>query len=141
MSSEFDYIVVGAGSAGCIVASRLSEDPAVTVALIEAGSPPEGRLFSVPSQWSRQFTTQWDWDYNSEPEPELHDRRNYLPRGKTIGGTGAMNGMLYVRGVPQDFDDWEAAGNPGWGWDDVLPIFLRSENNQRGESAFHATGG
>src|SRR3990172_3721617 len=103
--SAYDYIVVGAGSAGCVVASRLSEDSGSRVLLVEAGGRDKGDLFEVPALWTQQFATQYDWDYRSEPEPHLDGRRNYLPRGKVVGGTSSMNAMLYVRGVPLDYDE------------------------------------
>ncbi len=139
--SAYDYIVVGAGSAGCVIAARLSEDPRTRVLLLEAGGPDEGDLFEVPALWPRQFATQYDWDYQSEPEPHLDGRRNYLPRGKVVGGTSSMNAMLYVRGVPLDYDEWRDAGCAGWGWNDVLPYFKRAERNVRGESALHGADG
>jgi choline dehydrogenase-like flavoprotein len=138
---EFDYIVIGAGSAGAVVASRLSEDSSVSVLLLEAGGRDTGELFSVPSQWPKQFTTRYDWDYRSEPEPFFRGRTTYLPRGKVLGGTSSMNAMLYVRGVPLDFDEWRAAGCIGWGWNDVLPYFKRSERNLTKQDDLHGISG
>ncbi|MCQ9182495.1 GMC family oxidoreductase N-terminal domain-containing protein [Streptomyces sp. IBSBF 2953] len=138
---SYDYVVVGAGSAGCAVAARLSEDPGVTVALIEAGPPAKGRLFEIPALFSQQLKTAFDWDFQTEPEPRLGGRRAYLPRGRAIGGTSSMNTMLYVRGHRYDYDTWERLGNPGWGYDDVLPFFKKSEDNQRGADDFHGVGG
>jgi choline dehydrogenase len=137
----YDYIVVGAGSAGCVVAARLSEDPGTRVAVIEAGPPAKGRLFDVPALFPRQLKSAYDWDFESEPEPRLNRRRNYLPRGRMVGGTGSMNSMLYVRGNRADYDAWPDLGAPGWSFDDVLPFFRRSEDNERGEDEFHAVGG
>lgn len=136
-----DYVVIGAGSAGCIVASRLSEDPDVTVALVEAGAPSVGRLFEIPAVYGQQYKTTHDWDFLSEPEPGLNGRRTYLPRGRGVGGTGAMNSMLYVRGNAWDYDHWRELGADGWGYADVLPYFKRSEDNERGENAYHGVGG
>jgi choline dehydrogenase len=136
-----DYVIVGAGSAGATLAARLSEDPSVEVILVEAGGRADGELISVPALWGRQLTSQCDWDYISEPEPQLEHRRNFLPRGKMLGGTSSMNAMLYVRGAPADFDDWAALGATGWGWADVLPYFKRSEGNTRGESELHGADG
>jgi choline dehydrogenase len=138
---RYDYAVVGAGSAGCAIAARLSEDPAARVALIEAGPPAVGRLFEIPALFAQQLKTSFDWDFATEPEPALGGRRAYLPRGKAIGGTSSMNTMLYVRGNPADFDTWRDLGNEGWGYDDVLPFFKRSEDNRRFDNEFHATGG
>ncbi|MEU1316327.1 GMC family oxidoreductase [Streptomyces tibetensis] len=138
---SYDYIVVGAGSAGCALAARLSEDPDVTVALIEAGPPARGRLFEIPALFSQQLKTTFDWDFETDPEPQLGGRRAYLPRGRVIGGTSSMNTMLYVRGHRYDYDTWDRLGNPGWGYDDVLPFFKKSEDNERGADDFHGVGG
>ena len=137
----YDYVVVGAGSAGCALAGRLSENPDVTVALIEAGPAAQGRLFEIPALFSQQLKTVYDWDFESEPEPQLGGRRAYLPRGRVIGGTSSMNTMLYVRGHRYDFDTWAELGNKGWSYDDVLPYFIKSEDNQRGADDFHGVGG
>jgi choline dehydrogenase-like flavoprotein len=140
-TARADYIIVGAGSAGAVIAGRLSEDPHVRVLLVEAGGDTEDDRISVPALWPELFTSEWDWDYWSEPEPNLLDRRNYLPRGKCLGGTSTTNGLLYVRGVPLDFDEWEAAGHRGWGWRDVLPYFKRAERNSRGRDDLHGDSG
>jgi choline dehydrogenase len=137
----YDYIVVGAGSAGCAVAGRLSADPAVRVAVVEAGPPARGRLFEIPALFSQQLKTTYDWDFETEPEPGLGGRRAYLPRGKTVGGTSSMNTMLYVRGHRYDYDSWASLGNDGWGYADVLEFFKKSEDNERGPNAFHGVGG
>ena len=137
----FDHVVVGAGSAGCAVAGRLSENPDLRVALVEAGPPAAGDLFDLPSSFSRQLKSFYDWDFQSEPEPHLGGRRTYLPRGRVVGGTSAMNTMLYVRGNPADYDGWRDRGATGWGYDDVLPFFRRSEDNERGADEFHGVGG
>jgi choline dehydrogenase len=137
----YDYIVVGAGSAGCVVASRLSEDPDVSILLIEAGGDNREEHMSVPAMFGQLFKTSHDWDYESEPEPNLGGRRNYLPRGKGLGGTSALNGMVYIRGHRDDFDGWRDLGNPGWGYEDVLPYFIKAEDNVRGASAYHGVGG
>src|SRR4051812_33019861 len=121
--TEVDYVVVGAGSAGCVVAARLSEDPATTVAVIEAGGDPRGDMFDIPALWGRQLAPDHDWDYVSEPEPHLGGRRNFLPRGRVLGGTSSMNGMVYIRGAAADFDEWRDLGLEGWGWSDMLPYF------------------
>jgi len=139
--ADADYIIVGAGSAGCVLAGRLSEDPDVRVTLIEAGGRDRSPNIKVPLAFPKQFHTKLDWDYETDPEPACNNRRLYIPRGKSLGGSSSMNAMLYVRGRPLDFDLWERAGAEGWGWEEVRPYFLRSENNTRGASEFHAAGG
>jgi choline dehydrogenase len=136
-----DYVIVGAGSAGCVLANRLSEDPSVNVTLIEAGGSDRDLNVKVPAAFANQFHGKLDWDYATEPELAVDGRSLYVPRGKALGGSSSMNAMLYVRGRPLDYDLWERQGAPGWGWNDVLPYFLRSEDNVRGASEFHATGG
>ena len=138
---EFDYIVVGAGSAGCVMAARLSEDPATRVLLLEAGPPDDRREIQVPVAFSKLFHSEVDWDYRTEPQPGLNGRTVYWPRGKTLGGSSSTNAMIYMRGHPADYDGWEKLGNEGWSWDEVLPYFKRSEHNERGADAFHGTGG
>lgn len=138
----YDYVIVGAGSAGCPLASRLSEDPSVRVALIEAGPPAAGRrVCEAPALFSRLLKSSFDWDFQSEPEPALDGRRAYLPRGRLVGGTSSMNTMLYVRGNRADYDGWRERGADGWGYDEVLADFRRSEDNSRGEDAYHGVGG
>ncbi|WP_435153917.1 GMC family oxidoreductase [Amycolatopsis sacchari] len=141
MTETYDYVVVGAGSAGCALAARLSENPDVTVALVEAGPMPAGRLFEIPALFSQQLKTFYDWDFETEPEPHLGGRRAYLPRGRVVGGTSSMNTMLYVRGHRYDYDTWERLCNKGWAYEDVLPFFKKSEDNQRGADEFHGVGG
>lgn len=140
-SLTYDYIVLGAGSAGCAVAGRLSEDPDVRVLVVEAGPPATGRLFEIPTLFSQQLKTTFDWDFATEPEEQLGGRRAYLPRGRVVGGTSSMNTQLYVRGHRYDYDTWKKLGNDGWGYDDVLPYFVRSEHNSRGASEFHGVDG
>jgi choline dehydrogenase-like flavoprotein len=137
----WDYVVVGAGSAGCVLANRLSEDPAARVLLLEAGGRDRHPSIKIPAAFSNQFHTRLDWDFCTEPEPHADQRQLYIPRGRCLGGSSSMNAMLYVRGRPLDYDLWERQGAPGWGWKDVLPYFLRSEDNVRGASEHHATGG
>src|SRR5665811_843844 len=139
--AQADYIIVGAGSAGCVLAARLSEDPSVRVTLIEAGARDRSPNVKIPAAFPNQFHTKLDWDYATEPEPGCNGRRLYVPRGKSLGGSSSMNAMLYVRGRPIDYDLWVKAGAAGWGWDEVLPYFLRAEHNERGPSEFHAVGG
>jgi choline dehydrogenase len=136
-----DYVIVGAGSAGCVLANRLSEDPAVSVLLIEAGGRDRHPNIKIPAAFAKQFQTSMDWDFATEPEPHCEDRSLYIPRGKSLGGSSSMNAMLYVRGHPLDYEGWERAGATGWGWDDIRPYFLRAEDNARGPSEHHAVGG
>lgn len=132
-----DYVIVGAGSAGCVLAGRLTEEPGVSVTLLEAGGPDKARNISVPAAFGQLFRTADDWDYSTEPEAGCDDRRMYWPRGKVLGGCSSINAMIYIRGSRLDYDGWRDAGCVGWGFDDVLPFFLRSEGNERGTSAFH----
>ncbi|MEU9826058.1 GMC family oxidoreductase [Micromonospora chersina] len=134
----YDYVIVGAGSAGCVLAARLSEDPDVSVCLIEAGPRDTADNIHVPVAFGRLFRTQLDWDYDTHEEPFLGRRRIYLPRGRVLGGTSSTNTMVYIRGNRIDFDEWN---QPGWGFEDLLPYFKRSEDNERGESAYHGVGG
>ena len=136
-----DYVIVGAGSAGCVLAARLTEDPSVSVLLIEAGRRDRHPNIKIPAAFAKQFQTGLDWDYATEPEPGCDGRSLYIPRGKSVGGSSSMNAMLYVRGHPLDYEGWEAAGAAGWGWDDIRPYFLKAEDNARGASEHHATGG
>ena len=137
----FDYVVVGAGSAGCVVASRLSEDPGIRVGLIEAGRSDASQLFQFPALFALQMKSAFDWDFLTEPEPALGSRRAYLPRGRVLGGTSSMNTMVYTRGNPRDYDDWAEMGCTGWAYEDVLPYFRKSEDNERGEDRYHGVGG
>ena len=136
-----DYVIVGAGSAGCVLANRLSEDPSVRVLLLEAGGSDRSPNIKIPAAFPKQFHTKLDWDFATEPEPSVDGRSLYIPRGKALGGSSSMNAMLYVRGRPLDYDTWEAQGAPGWGYCDVLPYFLKSEDNVRGRSQYHGVGG
>jgi choline dehydrogenase-like flavoprotein len=137
----YDYVIVGAGSAGCVLANRLTEDPGVRVLLIEAGRRDRHPNIKIPAAFAKQFQTKLDWDLATEPEPHCDGRSLYVPRGKGLGGSSSMNAMLYVRGNPLDYDGWAAGGAEGWGWDEVRPYFLKAEDNQRGDSEHHAAGG
>ena len=136
-----DYVIVGAGSAGCVLAARLSEDPNVSVLLLEAGGPDTAPELHVPAMFPIVFKSSLDWDLLGEPEPGLGGRRLYLPRGRVIGGSGSINAMIYLRGHRADFDGWAEGGCTGWSYDEVLPYFKRSEDNERGEDEFHGVGG
>ena len=139
---EFDFIIVGAGSAGCVLANRLSADPKNRVLLLEAG--PEDRNFwiHVPLGFGKTLQNgRVNWMFESAPEPGLNGRRDFLPRGKVLGGSSSINGMIYMRGQAQDYDHWAQLGCRGWSYDDVLPYFKRAENNQRGGDDFHGVGG
>ena len=137
----YDYVIVGAGSAGCVVAYRLGEDPGLKVAVIEAGPPDDAPEIHMPLAFGPNLTSDWDWALFSEPEPGLDDRRNYLPRGRVLGGSSSLNAMIYIRGHRADYDEWAAMGLDGWGYDDVLPYFKRAEDNERGPSHYHGVGG
>jgi choline dehydrogenase-like flavoprotein len=143
MSTDFDFIVIGAGTGGCVLAARLSEDPTVRVCLIEAGGPAKHPFIHVPALVGPAIMHKGlTWGLTTEPQPALNNRRIPLPRGKVIGGSGSINGMAYHRGHPRDYDDWAAAGNRGWSWNEVLPYFLRSENNaDLRDPAVHGTSG
>ena len=141
MTEEFDFVIVGAGTAGCVLANRLTEDGKYSVLLLEAGGSDLSIWIQMPIGYGRTFfDRRINWMYDTQPVESLGGRRSYWPRGKVIGGSGSINAMVYVRGQPRDYDDWKAAGNPGWGWDDVLPWFTRSEDFDR-YSAHHGRGG
>jgi choline dehydrogenase len=140
--SAFDYVIVGGGSAGCVLARRLSEDPGTRVLLLEAG-PPAGALeIRVPAAMSRLYQSQYDWNYLTVPQENASGRTVYWPRGRVLGGSSAVNAMIYIRGSRLDYDRWrDDFGCAGWGYRDLLPYFLRAEDNSRGASAYHGTGG
>jgi len=134
----FDYVIVGAGSAGCVLANRLTEDPDVQVLLLEAGPPDTNENIHVPLGYLKLAATEVDWDYHSAPEDECDGRRIPLPRGKVLGGSSSINAMVYIRGNRRDYDAW---GVEGWSWADLLPYFLKAEDNERGASQWHGVGG
>ena len=132
---------MGAGSAGCVLAARLTEDPAARVLLLEAGGRDTAREIRIPAAFSKLFKTGVDWNYSTEPEPHLNYRRLYWPRGKVLGGSSSINAMIYIRGNAADYEGWKNLGNEGWGFADVLPYFKKSENRERGAGEFHGVGG
>ena len=137
----YDTIILGAGSAGCVLANRLSADPARKVLVLEAGQAAP-RASDIPSDWVTMFNTRADWGFHTVPQEGCRGRRIFWPRGKMIGGSGALNAMIYIRGLPSDYDGWAAMGCPGWAWNDVLPVFKLSEDNQRlGNDPLHGSGG
>ena len=139
---EFDYIIIGAGSAGCVLANRLSESGRQRVLLLEAGGSDASPWIRVPVGYARTFNdSRYNWLYRTEPEPALENRAALWPRGKVLGGSSSINAMVFVRGQPGDFDDWRDGGNPGWGWQDVLPYFRKLEDHAWGASEYHGAGG
>ncbi len=142
MTQEFDYIVVGAGSAGCVLAARLSEDPATRVLLLEAGPPDRSLWIHLPIGYGKtMWSPTYNWCFHTDPDPNMNGRRIYWPRGKTLGGSSSINGLIYIRGQREDFDHWGAQGNAGWGHADVLPYFIKAEGNQRGSTPLHGGDG
>lgn len=139
---EFDYIIVGGGSSGCVLAGRLSENPQVSVCLLEAGGTGDGWKVEVPCAAVISIPTKINnWAFETVPQKGLNGRKGYQPRGKCLGGSSAINAMVYIRGHRQDYDDWSALGNTGWSYDEVLPYFIKSENNQRIKNQYHGSDG
>ncbi|MBP6814854.1 MAG: GMC family oxidoreductase N-terminal domain-containing protein, partial [Burkholderiaceae bacterium] len=137
--TTYDYLIVGAGSAGCVLANRLTASGRHTVLLLEAGPRDTNPWIHIPLGYGKLFTdTSVNWAYESEPEPTLGGRRVFTPRGKVLGGSSSINGLVYIRGQREDFDGWQV---PGWRFDDLLPYFIKSEDQQRGKDAWHGTGG
>lgn len=141
MIAEYNYVVIGAGSAGCVLANRLTEDGETTVLLLEAGDRDTKPEIQLPIAWPKLWGTEIDWAYFTEPEPYLNGQKIFCPRGKVLGGCSSINATIYIRGNRDDFDHWQNLGNPGWSYADVLPYFKKSQNQQRGASEFHAVGG
>jgi choline dehydrogenase len=138
----YDYIIVGAGSAGCVLANRLSANGRHSVLLLEAGPRDNYLWIHLPIGYAKtMFHPVYNWGFYTEPEPAMNDRKVYWPRGRGLGGSSSINGLIYVRGQPQDYDQWAALGNPGWAWKDVLPYFIKCEGNSRGASAWHGGDG
>jgi len=139
--NSFDYIIVGAGSSGCVLAERLSRDETTKVLLLEAGGKDRHPMIHIPLGATTLQRTKLDWCYETEPEPELQGRRIKWPRGKVLGGSSCLHGMIYIRGQREDFDHWADLGNPGWSFDELLPYFKRHEHNTRGSSPYHGVDG
>jgi len=140
-ANAYDYVIVGAGSAGCVLAARLSEDLHTRVLMLEAGGPDTPARVHIPAAFSKLYKTAVDWNYATEPEPSLNGRQLYWPRGKMLGGSSSMNAMIYARGNRLDYDHWASLGNAGWSFEEVLPYFKKSEAEERGESQFHGANG
>jgi choline dehydrogenase len=142
MAATYDFIVTGAGSAGCVIASRLAESGRHRVLLLEAGPPDRNPWIHIPLGFAKTYVDpSVNWKFETEPQPQMHGRRLYLPRGKTVGGSSSINGMVYIRGNHADYDDWRQRGCTGWDWDSVLPFFKKAEHQARGADAYHGTGG
>ncbi len=140
--AEYDYIIVGAGSAGCVLAGRLTENPDVKVLLLESGVRDKHVYLRMPLAWRQIWRgPRFNWNYRSEKEPHLDNRELILPRGKVLGGSSSINGMLYMRGHPRDYDIWRQMGCSGWSYSDVLPYFKRAEGSWRGEGTYHGASG
>jgi len=142
MDNRYDYIIVGAGSAGCVLANRLTESGQHRVLLLESGGPDTNRWIHVPIGFAKtMFNPEVNWMFETEPESRMHGRNIKVPRGRVLGGSSSINGLIYIRGQREDFDDWRALGNPGWGYEDCLPYFKKSEDQARGANEWHGSGG
>lgn len=140
-TNTYDYVIVGAGAAGCVLANRLSEDPGTSVLLLEAGGKDRSPLLRIPAGFAKVMGTKYNWLFTTEPQRNLNDREIFLPQGKALGGSTSVNAMLYVRGNRLDYDEWRDLGNEGWAYADVLPYFKKSEHNERLADEYHGTGG
>lgn len=139
---EFDYVIIGGGTAGCVMANRLTANGAYRVLVLEAGPRDNYPWIHIPIGYAKtMFNPRYNWGFYTEPEAELNNRKLYWPRGKVLGGSSSINGLIYIRGQAQDYDAWEQLGNPGWGWKNVLPSFKKLEGNERGDSEFHGGSG
>ena len=139
---QFDYVIVGAGSAGLVLANRLSADPAISVCVIEAGKADKNPLVHIPfglAVLARMKSI--NWNYDTVPQKQLNNRKLYWTRGKVLGGSSSINAMCYIRGAKENYDEWARLGAKGWDWASVLPLFIKSENNARGASALHGANG
>ena len=128
-AEEFDFVIVGAGSAGCVLAARLSENPSTSVLLLEAGPRDRHPAIRIPAAFPKLFDGPLDWGYRTTPQPELGNRRIFWPRGKVIGGSSSMNAMMWIRGAPSDYDRWADIAGPNWSWSVLLPYFLKLEDD------------
>ena len=137
----FDYIIIGAGSAGCVLANRLSANPVNKVLLLEAGGPDKKMEIAIPAAYGNLHRSEVDWGFLTEPQKHINNRKIYLPRGKTLGGSSSTNAMAYVRGNPADYDEWASLGNKGWAYKDVLPYFKKSEHNEDIANEYHGKDG
>src|SRR5690625_1462499 len=139
---SFDYLIIGAGSAGCVLANRLSKNPNNNVCLLEAGPTDDSLLVKIPAGIiALMRSNKRNWRYYTTEQEARNQRKIYIPRGKTLGGSSSVNAMIYTRGHQWDYDHWESLGNKGWGWDEVLPVFKRSQNQERGGDDYHGVGG
>ena len=139
--SQFDFIIVGAGSAGCVLANRLSENPNYKVLLLEAGGPDKDLNIKIPAGFPKLFKGKCDWAYHTVPQAGLNNRQIFQPRGKVLGGCSSINAMIYIRGHREDYDEWASLGNKGWSYDEVLPFFKKSEAQQRIHDQYHNQSG
>ena len=137
----YHYIIIGAGSAGCVLANRLSEDAGINVLLLEAGPANKKLEIHIPGAYTKLNHTKVDWGFYTEPQEFINGRSLYIPRGKTLGGSSSTNAMAYVRGNKEDYNEWERLGNKGWAYDDVLPYFIKSEHNEQFSNSFHGKNG